>query len=255
MKILRYIAVSLSLYSRIPMPEFEWKDDDMAHSLMFFPFVGLIIACLIALANSLDIIYRLPLFVRSIITVLIPIILTGGFHLDGFMDTQDALRSYQSTQKKIEILKDPHIGAFAVIGLVIQILAMIAAVGMILDDGDKEMIVIFSLVFVMSRALSGITSICMQKAKKDGMLSSETKGNDKAVMAALILWLILSAALMFCTDIIKAAAMIATFAIFCLYYRFMTYKHFKGVSGDTAGYFVTVSETSAAVILALITLL
>ena len=69
------------------------------------------------------------------------------------------------------------------------------------------------------------------------------------------MWLILSAALMFCTDIIKAAAIIATFAIFCLYYRFMTYKHFKGVSGDTAGYFVTVSETSAAVILALITLL
>ena len=255
MKILRWMAVSLSLYSRIPMPHFEWKDDDMAHSLMFFPFVGVLIGCFILFINSLEIVCHLPLFVRSIITVLIPIIITGGFHLDGYMDTQDALRSYQSAEKKLEILKDPHIGAFAVIGLVIQILTMLASVGMILDGADKDMLIIFSLVFVMSRALSGITSICMQKARKDGMLLSETKGSSMGVKAALILWLILSFAIMIYADILKAAAMIAAFVIFTVYYGYMTGKHFKGVSGDTAGYFVTVSETIACIVLALITLI
>ena len=52
-----------------------------------------------------------------------------------------------------------------------------------------------------------------------------------------------------------AAAVIITFTIFTVYYRYMTLKHFKGVSGDTAGYFVTVSQSLASVILALITLL
>ena len=45
----------------------------------------------------------------------IPLLVTGGFHLDGYMDTMDALHSYQKKEKKLEILKDPHIGAFSVI--------------------------------------------------------------------------------------------------------------------------------------------
>ena len=48
---------------------------------------------------------------------IIPILITGGFHIDGFMDTQDAINSYKPREKKLEILKDPHIGAFAVISL------------------------------------------------------------------------------------------------------------------------------------------
>ena len=255
MRIFRWLAVSLSMYSRIPMPHFEWKKDDMGHSLMFFPLVGVIIGGLTVLLNSLDIICSLPLFVKTVITVLIPIIITGGFHLDGYMDTQDALSSYADSEKKLEILKDPHIGAFAVIGLVAQILIMIAGVGMILDSENNSILIIFSLIFVISRSLSGITSIVFTKAKKDGMLSNETNGNMKSVTVALVIWLVLALVLMILTDILIAAAVIITFTIFTVYYRYMTLKHFKGVSGDTAGYFVTVSQSLASVILALITLL
>ena len=255
MKIFRWLAVSLSMYSRIPMPHFEWKEDDMGHSLMFFPLVGVIIGGLTVLLNSLDIICELPLFVKTVITVLIPIIITGGFHLDGYMDTQDALSSFADSEKKLEILKDPHIGAFAVIGLVTQILIMIAGVGMILDSENYSILIIFSLIFVISRSLSGITSIVFTKAKKDGMLSNETNGNMKSVTVALVIWLVLALVLMILTDVLIAAAVIIAFTIFTVYYRYMTLKHFKGVSGDTAGYFVTVSQSLASVILALITLL
>ena len=243
------------MYSRIPMPHFEWKEDDMGHSLMFFPLVGVIIGGLTVLLNSLDIICSLPLFVKTVITVLIPIIITGGFHLDGYMDTQDALSSFADSEKKHKILKDPHIGAFAVIGLVTQILIMIAGVGMILDSENYSILIISSLIFVISRSLSGITSIVFTKAKKDGMLSNETNGNMKSVTVALVIWLVLALVLMILTDVLIAAAVIITFIIFTVYYRYMTLKHFKGVSGDTAGYFVTVSQSLASVILALITLL
>ena len=43
------------------------------------------------------------------------LLVTGGIHMDGYMDTMDALHSYGSREKKLEILKDSHIGAFAVI--------------------------------------------------------------------------------------------------------------------------------------------
>lgn len=51
----------------------------------------------------------------TILLVLIPIFITGGIHLDGFLDTQDALSSYQPMERRLEILKDSHAGAFAII--------------------------------------------------------------------------------------------------------------------------------------------
>lgn len=40
---------------------------------------------------------------------------TGGIHLDGLLDTADALSSYKTKEEKLEILKDSHAGAFAII--------------------------------------------------------------------------------------------------------------------------------------------
>ncbi len=54
---------------------------------------------------------------------LIPVWITGGIHLDGYADTCDALSSYGDREKKLEILKDPHCGAFAVIRLCSYFLA------------------------------------------------------------------------------------------------------------------------------------
>lgn len=42
----------------------------------------------------------------TMLLVLIPIFITGGIHLDGFLDTQDALSSYQPMERRLEILKD-----------------------------------------------------------------------------------------------------------------------------------------------------
>lgn len=53
---------------------------------------------------------------RGAVGALLPILVTGGIHMDGFMDTSDALASWQSPEKRLEILKDSHVGAFAVLG-------------------------------------------------------------------------------------------------------------------------------------------
>ncbi len=76
------------------MPRFEWKDEDYKASLMFFPMVGVVIGVLILALNELSFMAAVPTAVRIILTILVPILVTGGFHLDGFMDTVDALSSY-----------------------------------------------------------------------------------------------------------------------------------------------------------------
>lgn len=49
------------------------------------------------------------------VLILIPVLITGGIHLDGLLDTADALSSYKTKEEKLEILKDSHAGAFAII--------------------------------------------------------------------------------------------------------------------------------------------
>ena len=70
--------------------------------------------------------------------VIIPLVITGGFHVDGFMDTVDAIRSYRSKEEKLEILKDPHIGSFAVIKFVTAGLFAFAGLLIILNIETKK---------------------------------------------------------------------------------------------------------------------
>ncbi len=238
------------------MPRFEWKEDDMATSLDFFPLVGLVIAALISVLNIGPLTLIDP-YVRAILSVLIPILITGGFHLDGFMDTSDALNSYGEHEKKLEILKDPHIGAFSVISLVkLMMIALASSVFILTSDGlTKETVITCSCIFVVSRCISGLTSLFLKKAKKSGMLSKEAGNVRKGTVILLSVQLIAASCAMIVLDPVTAIPALAFFAGYTLYYKHKTKKEFGGVTGDTAGLFVSVSETGAVCIIALVILI
>ena len=235
------------------MPRFEWKDEDYKASLMFFPMVGVVIGVIILALNELSFMAAVPTAVRIILTILVPILVTGGFHLDGFMDTVDALSSYAERGRRLEILEDPHIGAFSVIGLVRWLLIYAAAVTAIVlnDKSDVKVMAVFCLTFVISRALSGLTSVLFVKARKKGMLYEETRGASRGKVIALSMWLVAGAALMIGLSIFRGLLICLAIALYTLYYRRMTMDRFGGVTGDTAGYYLTVVEAMSAVVLAI----
>ena len=252
MKILRYIAVSFSLYSKIPMPRFEWREDDMEHSLSFFPFVGLVTGLLSYGIYSFLAYFEVQAVVRAITSVIIPIMVTGGIHLDGYMDTQDALRSYRPMEEKLRILKDPHTGAFAIIGLFVCLLISIASLTVIFDNTDNKLLILLGLTLMLSRIISGLSSLILKKAKEDGMLAGETKNKRKSVITFLLIQICVLFICMLFINIFITLVIFATFGICLLYYMHMTKREFGGVSGDTAGYFVTVSETYVCAVIALL---
>ncbi len=250
MNIFRRLGVAFSMYSRIPVPRFDWREDDMAHSLLFFPLVGALIGGCFVLADCAAVRFSLPLLPRTILLLLIPIIITGGFHLDGLMDTEDAIRSYQTRERKLEILKDPHIGAFAVIGLARILLLMAGAIAVIADAGSLMAIRMLGIAFYVSRVLSGLTSVYMKKARKGGMLHAETAGVKRSVRAGLWIQLVIAVGFAIYVNHIYALVMLASFLVSLLWYRDQSARHFGGVTGDTAGRFVVSSETFAAILLA-----
>ena len=126
MSILRSLASALLMYSRIPAPRVEWREENRRYALCFFPLVGAVIGGLLLLWERLCALLEIGVTVRGAVCVLLPILVTGGIHIDGFCDTTDAVSSYADKQKRLEIMKDPHIGSFAVIGLCSMLLLQFA---------------------------------------------------------------------------------------------------------------------------------
>ena len=73
----------------------------MAKSLIFFPFVGVITGGLLFLVNAVSPLSGLPVAVRILLTLVLPLLVTGGFHTDGFMDTEDALHSMHLRKRNL----------------------------------------------------------------------------------------------------------------------------------------------------------
>lgn len=116
MHVIRSLCIAFSTYSRIPVPQVAWTDENRKYSMCFFPLIGAVIGLLLwgwlALCDALG----FGALLRGAVGALLPILVTGGIHMDGFMDTSDALASWQSPEKRLEILRDSHVGAFAVLG-------------------------------------------------------------------------------------------------------------------------------------------
>ena len=105
----RSLCVAFSMYSKIPMPQVEWTKESMQYCICFFPAVGAVIGAATLLWNMLVGAKLSGSLLFTAVLILIPVLITGGIHLDGLLDTADALSSYKTKEEKLEILKDSHL--------------------------------------------------------------------------------------------------------------------------------------------------
>lgn len=239
MHVLKSAVIAFSIYSAIPVPQFAWEEKDMRYMLCFFPWVGAAVGGGLYLWNQLSILFSVGNICRTAVGMAIPLLMTGGFHIDGFMDTMDAFHSYGTREKKLEILKDSHIGAFAVIMLGAYGLLYFGAFSQVQSGSLTKMI---SGGFFLSRCLSGIAVVSFPAAKKEGMLQRFADSSQKnTVKAALYLQGTCCIGFMLLQSYWAGVVIGAALFTFLYYYR-RTKREFGGITGDTAGFFVVLCE-------------
>ncbi|MBR1674699.1 MAG: adenosylcobinamide-GDP ribazoletransferase [Eubacterium sp.] len=234
------LLTAFSIYSKIPVPRVKWDDKYMKYSLVFFPFVGAVIAGLLYGWELLCRELGCGGLLRICVATAVPLIVTGGFHVDGYMDTMDAFHSYKSREEKLEIMSDPHIGAFSVIMLALYYILFI---GFYSEIGSINDVILVGGGFVISRALSAFMVVFLKPARGDGMLKyfNDTAGKAVVVVFVAVEMTALNVLLaVFISPVILIETAVAV--LFALYYKYRCYKELGGVTGDTAGYFVTVTE-------------
>ncbi|MCU0476855.1 MAG: adenosylcobinamide-GDP ribazoletransferase [Anaerolineae bacterium] len=88
-------------------------------SFGWFWLVGLAIGAGILLLRQ---VLPLPPEAAAFVVLLAWVVVTGGLHLDGFGDSCDGVLSTAAPERRLEIMKDPRTGSWAVIGLVMLLL-------------------------------------------------------------------------------------------------------------------------------------
>ncbi|KUO76032.1 MAG: cobalamin synthase [Desulfosporosinus sp. BRH_c37] len=116
---MRGFLIALTFLTRIPLPapKVEITSEEFSRSYHYYPLVGLILGLFLWLLAKASILYFPPLVLGAFLLVA-ELILTGGIHLDGFMDSMDGLLSARSPERILEIMKDSRIGAHACMALV-----------------------------------------------------------------------------------------------------------------------------------------
>lgn len=118
---LRALLLALTFLTILPFPQpREVQEGDFARASRFYPLAGYVVGGLVALLLWLPL--PLPVGVRSALALAAWLALTGGLHFDGLVDSADALFSAKPPEKRLDILKDVHVGAF---GLATGVLALL----------------------------------------------------------------------------------------------------------------------------------
>ena len=213
--------------------------------LPMLPLVGLEIGALWAFFGWLTEILGLPSLIRGLILALWPYLATGFLHLDGYMDVTDAVKSCRDLARRREILKDSHVGSFAVIGLCMLMLAQFAVFASI--PGGKNCGILL-LIPAVSRCGSALAVTALPSMSTSQYAAQSKPTSHLIVLSAMLcLFVVLGFALWGRLGF----ALIGCMAGYGLALR-RGYRNLEGMNGDIAGYALTVSELCGGLVFALL---
>ena len=213
-KPLTALMMAWGTYLAIPCPYKVWDDALRPWQIVCLPPVGLIVGGLWALCAALFAHFRFTGFLAAAILTALPFLVTGFFHLDGFLDCCDAILSRRDLVTRQKILKDSRVGAFAVVCAILLFLFSFAAL-----------------------AYSGTFAAGKTKRQRNLLL-----GMYLAVMLAVFVFLFSRPS---CALAVAWAGLVTILA--CR----LAQKHLGGMSGDVAGFSITLGELSGLLILAI----
>ena len=235
------LGMCQSMFCALPFPWHGWEEKARDRMLSCLPVIGLEIGLIWWGIGALCRWLPLPQPLGAIAVCATPYLLTGFMHLDGFMDVTDAVRSYRSLERRREILKDSHVGSFAVIAVVLLVLLQYSAASAL---GGKHLHAL-ALIPVVSRCCSVLAIQWLSPMQTSQYAARQVHWMPPAVMLALALGAGFWQGLAFGLTLVSVAA---TFCLALL----RAYRSLRGMNGDISGYCISIAEAAGLCALALL---
>jgi adenosylcobinamide-GDP ribazoletransferase len=231
---MRNLRIAFDLMTTLPfrLPD-DWQMGDSGRSSVWYPFIGLVIGGLTWLAWMGATQLFSPL-VAGILTLVVWVMLTGGLHLDGLADCCDGLLASTTVERRLEIMKDPRLGTFGGIGLVLTLLLKAAILSLLTPQSALGILLAASLArwCILPAGL-------LPLARPSGMGADFKAGfRNWFISAGAIIPLALSIALGARGFISLFTSLLAAALVLRL-----AKSRIHGVTGDVFGFIVEVVET------------
>ncbi|MGN7358542.1 adenosylcobinamide-GDP ribazoletransferase [Paenibacillus sp. SAF-054] len=172
------LAAAFQFLSRFPVKaQLDYTPELFRQSTRFYPLVGAAIGAAVwcgAAAAS----YLLPPLPAAVVIVALWVALTGGLHLDGWMDTADGLLSYRSREKMLEIMKDSRVGAMGVLACVLLLLLKTSLVYSLLTGGLPPLLLLLPPIWSRWFMVHAMASWPMARGK-EGLAGQNFNGMQK----------------------------------------------------------------------------
>ncbi|MBQ0140999.1 MAG: adenosylcobinamide-GDP ribazoletransferase [Kurthia sp.] len=234
--------LALQFFTVIPIhKELPMTKKQITMMFSSLPIVGAMMGAVAALIYySLQAYTDSTSLLTAFLLLMVFIILTGGLHLDGFVDMSDAYFSYRSIEKRHEILEDPRVGAFGAMGLVFLILAKFIFINELIT---KDLMDNCWLIFIpfLSRLGMSLYLIQTPTSKEKGLGAFFKSHLHLRVFTWTVFGLLFGGTALIgwwsdhwlMTLLLVGITLVATYV-----YRYWTIKNFKGSSGDLYGAFI-----------------
>jgi adenosylcobinamide-GDP ribazoletransferase len=241
----RAFLMCVGMFTAIPTVYRPWEDDLKPLMIACLPAAGLLIGALwLAFAGVLRALGAPAALAAALLTAA-PILLTGAIHLDGYMDTADAILSWRSIEERLRILKDPHTGSFSVVSLGLLLMTSYGALLAITGKGGSLLPLL--LIPGISRACS---AYCVARLKPLAHSEYAGKSNDIAAQAGIGFAILCAVISIFAgwRGIISMLAVAVGYA----YSMRRAYRVLGGFSGDLAGAALCTGEMCGLIAMALL---
>ncbi|GAB5438193.1 adenosylcobinamide-GDP ribazoletransferase [Falsiruegeria mediterranea] len=233
------IPLALVLLTRLPLPRLpNHVFARQAASVWAFPVVGLIVGGLACSIGAILLSVGLPPAAVAGVMMAVLIMTTGAMHEDGLADTADGLWGGFTRERRLEIMKDSHIGTYGVLALLVMQLLRFAALTGLIESGALWLAL---LAPIWSRALMPVLMSALPNARGSGL--SQSVGAPSLVTSALGVLL----ALAFCLFWIESLAWmpIILSSLIVLILALVARAKIGGQTGDILGASQQLAEVTA----------
>ena len=213
-----------------------WTAEDFGRSTRFFPLVGLVLGICYALAAWILVSVLGMRALTTALLLILPLLLTGGLHADGFMDTADGVFSGRERERKLEIMKDSRVGSFGVVAFV---LLMFLQFALLLDMSPPLLVPVFFVMPIIGRMAMVLAVSCFPYARADGMGKTFADMADRGTVAIAA---VTTSVLVIPIGLLATLALVLGIVFALLFCRWMT-AILGGVTGDVYGAATVLTET------------
>ena len=221
-----------------------WTAEDFGRSTRFFPLVGLVLGICYALAAWILVSVLGMRALTAALLLILPLLLTGGLHADGLMDTADGVFSGRERERKLEIMKDSRVGSFGVVAFV---LLMFLQFALLLDMSPPLLVPVFFVMPIIGRMAMVLAVSCFPYARADGMGKTFADMADRRTVAIAA---VTTSVLVIPIGLLATLALVIGIVFSLLFCRWMT-AILGGVTGDVYGAATVLTETIVLVVFSL----